>query len=95
MADTASGNTFSGDRRELLCSILPLYHDHQAAGTVRHFWPIAVERYLEKFPQDDIPEAQYIGTKTKSGKLSKKKVPGQQIGICEVFISSPLFAGSS
>ena len=48
------------------------------------FWLVVFAAYLKEFPGDDTTEAKYTGKKTASGKMSKKKLPGEQIGICEV-----------
>jgi hypothetical protein len=78
--------TFVGERKELLLSFMEQHKGHKEAGTVGDFWHIVIAAYIAKFPEDDvvIEPSTYVPPKTKSGKPSKKRAPGQPKPLREV-----------
>lgn len=63
------------------------YKAHKQAGTLDEFWRIILPAYIAKFPDDDVanPEPETCNpARTKSGKISKKRTPGQPKPLREV-----------
>ena len=77
---------FDNDRRELLTSFVDQHKAHKEAGTVNAFWRIVIPAYIAKFPEDDVTVIPETGppSKTKCGKVSKKRAPGQPKPLREV-----------
>ena len=77
---------FKGEQREFLISFIDQHKKHQQAGTVDEFWHFVIPAYIAKFPDDDAvvePET-CPPSRTKCGKVSKKRAPGQPKPLREV-----------
>jgi hypothetical protein len=77
---------FTGERKTFLLSFVDQYKSHREARTVGDFWPIVISAYIAKFPDDDkvVESSTYLPPKTKCGKTSKKRPPGQPKPLREV-----------
>jgi hypothetical protein len=77
---------FVGERRSLLISFMDQHKRHKDAGSLDEFWPIIIPAYTARFPEDNV--AIEPGTcppsRTKCGKVSKKRAPGQPKPLREV-----------
>ena len=72
-----SGGFFDRDGRlQFLEKKVPLFEQYQNLGRVEEVWPLIITPYLEKYPDDDVPEVPYERTRTKTGKISLKRPPG-------------------
>jgi hypothetical protein len=77
---------FFGERQELLVSFMDQHKAHKQSGTVDEFWRLVIPAYIAKFPDDDVAIELETGPppKTKCGKRSKKRAPGQPKPLREV-----------
>lgn len=77
---------FVGERRDLLISFLDQHKAHKEGGTIDKFWQIIIPAYIAKFPEDNvaIEPRTCLPSKTKCGRISKKRAPGQPKPLREV-----------